>query len=176
MNDFYKLGPCSTEQLPEILSIFNEAIMNSTALYEYVPRNMEFMHAWYESKLKKNYPITGAFDRDGKLLGFGTYGVFRERPAYKYTVEHSVYVHLDARGKGLGKILLHEIIKLATEQDYHVLVGGIDASNNISIRLHEQLGFEFCGRVKQAAYKFGRWLDLDFYQLILKTPEKPVDG
>jgi phosphinothricin acetyltransferase len=106
-------------------------------------------------------------------MGFGTYGIFRERPAYKYTIEHSLYVDKYHRGKGIGKIILQEIIKNAAIQDYHCLVGGIDSTNETSIRLHKNFGFEFCGKIKQAGYKFSKWLDLDFYQLILKTPITP---
>jgi L-amino acid N-acyltransferase YncA len=80
------------------------------------------------------------------------------------------------RGKGLVKILLKEIIKNAMDQNYHVLVGGIDSTNLVSINLHESLGFVFSGTIKHAGYKFGKWLDLSFYQLILKTPLNPVDG
>src|ERR1035437_4468164 len=76
----------------------------------------------------------------------------------------------------LGKFLLKEIIKKTEERDYHVLIGGIDASNTVSILLHEKEGFEFCGLIKQAGYKFGKWLDLAFYQLILKTPEDPNEN
>ena len=170
-----ELRPCTEQQLPEILDIYNDAILNSTALYDYKIRTIEMMHAWYAVKLNGNYPIIGAFDQNNGLLGFSTYGMFRVQPAYKYTVEHSVYVRPDKRGLGTGKILLKEIIKKAAEQDYHVLVAGIDASNAISIKLHEKEGFEFCGLIKQSGYKFGKWLDLAFYQLILKTPENPVE-
>jgi phosphinothricin acetyltransferase len=170
-----QLKPCTEKQLPEILEIFNEAILNSTALYDYKIRTIETMNAWYSDKLKGNYPIVGAYDETETLLGFATYGPFRIRPAYKYTVEHSVYIRADKRKNGLGKILLAEIIKLAENQDYHVLIGAIDASNTVSIHLHENEGFVFCGLIKQAGFKFGKWLDLVFYQLILKTPENPVD-
>jgi L-amino acid N-acyltransferase YncA len=71
---------------------------------------------------------------------------------------------------------MKEIIAAAGQQDYHVMVGGIDAENSVSIRLHEAFGFTHCGTVKQAGFKFGRWLDLAFYQLILRTPAVPVDG
>ena len=170
------LKPCTEKQLPEILDIFNDAILNSTALYDYKIRTMETMQVWYADKLNGNYPIIGAFDEHDTLLGFATYGMFRVRPAYKYTVEHSIYVRHDRRGHGTGKVLLKEIIKKAEEQDYHVLIGGIDASNTVSILLHEKEGFEFCGLIKQAGYKFGKWLDLAFYQLILKTPEDPNEN
>ena len=170
-----KLRPCTEKQLPEILDIFNDAILNSTALYDYKTRNMSTMYSWYADKLKGKYPIIGAFDESNTLLGFSTYGKFRPRPAYKYSVEHSVYVRTDKRNQGVGKILLKEIIKKADEQDYHCVVGGIDASNSISRELHEKEGFEFCGLIKQSGYKFGKWLDLAFYQLILKTPESPLE-
>lgn len=161
---------------PEILAIYNEAIANSTALWDYRPRTMATMDAWFEAKERGKFPVIGVVDDTGVLMGFGTYGTFRERPAYKYTVEHSLYVAVPFRGRGIGRILLREVIAAATTQDYHVLVGGIDAGNAASIRLHEQFGFTYAGTVKQAGFKFGHWLDLMFYQLILKTPAQPVDG
>jgi L-amino acid N-acyltransferase len=159
-----------------ILSIFNEAIVNSTALYDYKPRTADSMVSWFEAKHRGHYPVIGVEDSAGELLGFASYGPFRPHPAYKYTVEHSVYVDARARGQGIGRMLLGAIILAAGKQDYHVMVGGIDAANQISIKLHESLGFQSCGIVKHAGFKFGRWLDLAFYQLILRTPAAPVDG
>jgi len=171
----YTIRPCTEKHLPEILEILNEAILHSTALYDYKPRTMDDMNIWYDDKRKGKYPVIGVFDQDMVLLGFASYGFFRSRPAYKYSVEHSVYVRSDKRGKGVGTILLREIVKNAQEQGYHVLVGGIDASNAESIKLHKKVGFVFCGTIKQAGYKFGKWLDLSFYQMILKTPEFPEE-
>ena len=159
-----------------ILAIFNEAIANSTALYDYQLRTDVDMVSWFAGKAAKKYPVIGVENDVGELLGFASYGQFRERPAYKYTVEHSVYVDTRFRGKGIGYALLEAVIQAAEQQDYHVLVGGIDASNAVSIRLHERLGFTHCGTVKQSGFKFGRWLDLALYQLILATPSAPVDG
>jgi L-amino acid N-acyltransferase YncA len=158
-----------------ILDILNEAIAHSTALYEYRPRTPEGMLAWFAEKAEGRFPIIGAVEGD-TLLGFATYGTFRARAAYKYTVEHSVYVHKDHRGRGIGTTLMRELIAAAREQQYHVLVGGIDIANAGSVSMHERLGFTYAGTVRQAAYKFGRWLDLGFYQLILETPEQPIDG
>lgn len=158
-----------------ILAIFNEAILNSTALYDYKPRTLEMMAAWFEAKAKGSYPVIGVENDAGELMGFATYGMFRERPAYKYSVEHSVYVDTRFRGRGIGGRLLQEVIAAARAQDYHLLVGGIDAENSVSIRLHEKFGFSYCGTVRQAGFKFGRWLDLVFYQLILSTPANPHD-
>jgi phosphinothricin acetyltransferase len=168
-----KITDCSLAQAPEILAIYNEAIINSTALYDYKPRTMGTMETWFAAKQKGNYPVLGAFEEDGALAGFASYGTFRAFPAYKYTVEHSVYVEKEKRGRGLGKVLLAAIIEAAKKQDYHMMVGGIDSSNQPSIRLHLSLGFTLCASIKQAGFKFGRWLDLEFYQLVLPTPQQP---
>ena len=159
-----------------ILAILNDAIANSTALYDYKPRTPANMVSWFEAKAQKQYPVIGIENDSGELLGFASFGPFRAWPAYKYTVEHSVYVDARFRGQGVGRRLLEAVISAAEDQDYHVMVGGIDASNAVSIKLHESLGFTSCGIVRHAGFKFGRWLDLAFYQLILKTPATPVDG
>jgi L-amino acid N-acyltransferase len=171
-----RLIECDRARSAEILAILNEAIVNSTALYDYEPRTMAMMDAWFDVKAKGNYPVIGAIDEDGRLLGFATFGKFRERPAYKYTVEHSVYVNRDCRGRGVGRKLLEALISRAKSQNYHVLIGGIDADNAISIELHKKFGFTFCGEIREAGFKFSRWLHLVFYQLILETPADPVDG
>jgi phosphinothricin acetyltransferase len=169
---------CTPERhTPEILAILNEAIVTSTALYDYVPRPPEAMPAWFEAKRQRDFPVVGAEDDDGTLLGFASYGPFRNWPAYKYTVEHSVYVRAGERGKGIGRALVQQIIARARAQDLHVIMAGIDKDNAPSIALHESLGFEPCGVVRHAGFKFGRWLDLAFYQLVLDgSPREPIDG
>jgi len=159
-----------------ILAIFNEAIANSTALYDYKARTPESMVGWFEAKAKGRYPVIGIENDAGTLAGFGSYGAFRAWPAYKYSVEHSIYVDTRFRGQGQGRVLLKALVEAAAKQDYHMMVGGIDASNTVSIRLHERMGFTHCGTIAQAGFKFGRWLDLAFYQRILATPAAPVDG
>jgi phosphinothricin acetyltransferase len=167
---------CDASFSDQILAIFNDAILNSTALYDYKPRTIESMVLWFENKRKGDFPVIGAVSESGELLGFGSYGTFRAWPAYKYSVEHSIYVATQHRGKGLGKLLLQQVINSAHEQDYHVLIGGIDSQNNVSIGLHKRFGFQHAGTLKQVGFKFGRWLDLDFYQLVLDSPAKPMDG
>lgn len=159
-----------------ILEIFNEAIVSSTALFDYEPRQPEAMVAWFEAKARGGYPVIGVEGTDGELQGFASYGTFRAWPAYKYSVEHSVYVHRDHRGKGLGRVLMRELIAVAEQQGYHTMIGGIEAGNAGSIALHESLGFTHAGTIREAGFKFGRWLDLSFYQLILRTPAEPRDG
>jgi L-amino acid N-acyltransferase len=159
-----------------ILAIFNDAITNSTALYDYKPRLIESMVPWFATKALNNLPVIGIENEEGELMGFATYGTFRAFAAFKYSIEHSVYVHKDHRGKGLGALLLEALIQEAKTRDVHVMVGGIDASNLASIALHEKFGFTHSGTVKQAGFKFGRWLNLAFYQKTLETPAQPVDG
>jgi L-amino acid N-acyltransferase YncA len=159
-----------------ILDIFNDAIVNSTALYDYKPRARASMTGWFKAKEDGGFPVIGAVDSLGHLLGFASYGTFRAWPAYKYSVEHSVYVHKDHRGKRLGSALLGRLIEAAEEHQYHLMVGGIDVTNSASIALHERLGFVHAGTVRHAAFKFGAWRDLGFYQLLLETPAQPVDG
>ena len=159
-----------------ILAILNDAIENSTALYEYRPRTQASMDAWFAAKDQARYPIIGVIDTADQLLGFASYGAFRAWPAYKYSVEHSLYVERAHRGRGIGGLLLGELIASATRQDYHMLIGGIDAHNAASIALHRRLGFVQCGHIRHAGFKFNRWLDLLFYQLLLKTPVHPLDG
>jgi L-amino acid N-acyltransferase len=159
-----------------ILAIFNDAIVNSTALYDYKPRVIESMAQWFVTKTLNNFPVIGLESDEGELMGFASYGIFRAFPAYKYTIEHSVYVHKDHRGKGIGALLLKALIEEAQTRNVHVMVGGIDASNQASIALHEKFGFTHSGTVREAGFKFGRWLDLAFYQKTLKTPAQPIDG
>lgn len=160
----------------QILDVLNDAIATSTALFDYKPRAPESMTPWFKTKGNGRFPVIGVEDEDEQLLGFASYGTFRAWPAYKYSVEHSVYVNKDHRGKGLGRMLMVELIAAARDQNYHLLVGGIEASNFSSIALHESLGFNHAGTIREAAYKFGRWLDLSFYQLTLQTPAQPNDA
>lgn len=167
---------CSHDAHAEpILAIFNDAIANSTALYEYQPRRLADISDWFAGKAAGNFPVLGAVE-NGELLGFASYGTFRAKPAYKYSIEHSVYIHPDHRGKGLGVFLMQALIATARQQQYHLMVGGIDLNNTASIALHQKLGFHHAGTIRQAGFKFGRWLDLAFYQLLLDTPAFPVDG
>lgn len=172
-----KLVYCNLEQHgAAILEILNEAILNSTALYDYKPRTYADMVEWFEAKRAGDFPVIGIESGEGELLGFASFGTFRAWPAFKYSVEHSIYVHKDHRGKGLGSSLLNAVVEAAKNQNKHAVIGGIDAQNLGSIALHEKLGFKLVGTLPEVGFKFGRWLDLAFYQLVLQTPENPTDG
>jgi L-amino acid N-acyltransferase len=159
-----------------ILAIFNDAILTSTALYVYKPRDLAFMEHWFLAKRKDGFPIVGVEAENGELMGFASYGAFRAWPAFKYSVEHSVYIATSHRGKDLSEALMRALIERARQAQVHILVGGIDAANSGSIAMHRKLGFYHAGTIKEAGFKLGRWLDLAFYQLILDTQAQPVDG
>jgi L-amino acid N-acyltransferase len=165
--------------LPEILDIYNHVIMNTTAVYQYVPQTQEMRKDWYDAKMKEGYPVFVAEDTEdrGRVVGLSSYGPFRAWAAYKYTVENSVYVAADQRGKGIARLLMQPLIGAARQQGYHAIIAGIDASNEASIRLHQSFGFEEVAYFRQVGYKFGRWLDLKFLELLLTdSPAHPVDG
>jgi phosphinothricin acetyltransferase len=172
-----RLVACSlAEHGGAILEILNDAIVSSTALYDYRPREPASMQGWFEAKQAGGFPVWGALDEAGALLGFASYGSFRAWPAYKYSAEHSVYVARGQRGRGVGTSLMRRLVESATAQQLHTLIGGIDAENADSVAFHQKLGFVHAGTIKQAGFKFGRWLDLAFYQLLLPTPAAPSDG
>ena len=151
---------------PAILAIINEAILTSTALYDYLPRTLEQQIAIFEDKILKGFPIIVA-EENNQVIGFGYYSEFRFREAYKFTVEHSVYADKNYIGKGVGKLLLTELIELAKGQKLHTMIGVIDSENINSITFHEKFGFEKAGYIKESGYKFDKWLDSVFMQKIL---------
>lgn len=176
-NSAVKLVDCNEQAHAEaILALFNHTIASCTALYDYEPRTLAFMHGWFAAKRARNCPVIGAVNEQGDLLAFASWGAFRDYPANKYTVEHSVYVRDDCRRQGLARMLMQELIERARKADMHVLMGVIDAANSGSIALHEQLGFTHVGTLPQIGFKFGHWLDAALYLLILDTPLRPIDG
>jgi len=161
--------------LPALLAIYNHVVLHTTAVYTYEPQTMEARAAWYRDKVLAGYPVFVA-EEDGRVVGFSSYGPFRAWPAYKYTIENSVYVLEGQRGKGIGKLLIQPLIGSAREKGFHAVIAGIDASNAASIRLHASFGFLEVAHFRQVGYKFGRWLDLTFMELLLDTPAHPTEG
>ena len=160
------------EDLNAILEIYNEAILNTTGLFEYTIFSKEYIIEWFNRKKSHNLPVIVA-SQEKTILGFGSYGSFRDRPAYKYTVESTVYIEKNSRRKGIGSLLLSSLVKHALSQNLHVIVASIESSNIASLKLHKRIAFEQVAEFKQVGYKFNTWLDLKFLQLILPTPESP---
>ena len=161
------IRPYKTEDTQAILAIINHAILHSTALYDYAIRSHEQQKNILEDKINKNFPVIVA-ELDGNVVGFGMYSEFRFREAYKFTVEHSVYVNENFHGKGIGKLLLQELIVLARKQKLHTMIAVIDSENQGSVEFHEKFGFKTVGIIKESGYKFDRWLHSVFMQLILE--------
>ena len=162
-----KIRVAALDDIPDILDIVNYSILHTTSNYNYEVQSMAEQTQWFMDKQLKGFPVLVAH-YDGRAIGFSTYGTFREKIGYQFTVEHSVYVAQEYIGKGIGKMLLTALITRAKEEGYHTMIGGIDASNAGSIAFHKKFGFTESGVIKEAAFKFGRWLDLMFMQLILK--------
>ena len=154
------------QDLPAILTIYNDVIVNTTAVYDYKPHTLEMRTAWFNTKKEQGIPVFVA-EENGEILGLSSFGPFRAWAAYQFTVENSIYVASDKRGKGLGKLLMPPIIDAAREMGMHTMVAGIDASNEASIGLHRRFGFEEVALFKQVGWKFEKWLDLCFMQLML---------
>lgn len=161
------IRPYKTEDTQAILAIINHAILHSTALYDYAIRSYEQQKNILEDKINKKFPVIVA-ELDGNVVGFGMYSEFRFREAYKFTVEHSVYVNENFHGKGIGKLLLQELITLARKQKLHTMIAVIDSENQGSVEFHEKFGFKTVGIIKESGYKFDRWLHSVFMQLILE--------
>lgn len=161
-----KIRPAVFSDLDTILEIVNHQILNSTSIYDYEPRDFETQKLWFEKKQEQNFPVIVA-EYENAPIAYATYGTFREKEAYRFTVEHSVYVAEEFMGKGAGKLLLAELIQLAKNQGLHNMIGVIDSENKGSIDFHQKYGFEVSGIIKESGYKFDRWLDSVFMQLLL---------
>ncbi|MFM9988878.1 GNAT family N-acetyltransferase [Flavobacterium sp.] len=155
------------EDMPSVLEIVNHEILHSTSIWDYDIRTLEQQISILKEKKKHNFPFIVA-EKKGKIIGFGTYGSFRFKVGYQFTVEHSVYTDKDSIGKGVGKLLMTRLITLAKAQKLHTMIGVIDSENKSSITFHEKFGFKTVGIIKESGYKFDRWLDSVFMQLILE--------
>jgi phosphinothricin acetyltransferase len=162
------------KDLEEMLVIYNDIILTTTAVYDYKPHTIDMRREWFRTKQQQGFPVFVAEEND-QVVGFSSIGPFRAWAAYKYSVENSVYVAAGQRGKGIGKKLIPPLIEAAGELQMHTIIAGIDSINDASIALHHRFGFEEVAHFKQVGYKFGRWLDLTFMQLILKTPTQPEE-
>jgi phosphinothricin acetyltransferase len=160
-----RIRPATETDLPAILSIYNDAVMKTTAIWNEAPSTLESRRVWFAERRKAGFPVLVA-DDDG-VLGYGTFGEFRPFEGYRHTVEHSVYVLDEAQGKGLGRMLLAALIEEARGMGKRVMIGAIDASNYGSLALHEHMGFEETGRLPGVGEKFGKRLDLVLVQLML---------
>jgi L-amino acid N-acyltransferase YncA len=152
------------KDLSAILQIYNHVILNTTSVYSEEPHTYEMRLSWYNDRKGHGFPVFVA-EEGGQVIGFASFGHFRVWPCYRYTVENSVYVHVDHRGKGVSRLLMQPLIDRARAMGMHAMIAGIDADNHVSYKLHQSFGFVEVAHFKEVGFKFGRWLDLKFMEL-----------
>jgi L-amino acid N-acyltransferase len=152
--------------IPALLEIYNSIIINTTAVWHEEPHTLGMRQEWFALKKEQGFPVFVAVEND-VVIGFSTIGPFRPWFGYRYTVENSVYVAAASRGKGVAKLLMPPIIDAAKELKLHAIVAGIEATNESSIALHQQFGFIEVAHFKEVGFKFNRWMDLKFLELIV---------
>ena len=155
-----------------VTEIYNDAVQRTTSIWNETGVDVKNRLEWLSQRLAAGYPVLVAEGDAGDVLGYASFGDWRPFQGYRYTMEHSVYVRADQRGKGVGKALMVSLIDYARQCGKHVMVAAIEANNMGSVRLHEKLGFRQVGHLPQVGCKFGEWLDLVFMQLILD--DRPV--
>jgi phosphinothricin acetyltransferase len=163
------IRPATRDDLPGILAIYNDAVLNTTATADYEPHTLEQRTRWFDDHARTNHPIFVAEDRDGRVVGWSSLSAYHGRVGYRFSAENSVYVAADQRGRGIGKQLLLPLIEAGQQLGLHVLIASIDASNEASIRLHASCGFEHAGLLREVIFKFGRWLDVIYMQRLLES-------
>lgn len=156
--------------IPAMLVIYNDIIEHTTAVWHNEPHTLQMREEWFKSKQQTGHPVFVA-EEDGVVAGFSTFGPFRPWVGYRYTVENSIYVASDKRGRGIAKLLMPPLIDAARQLKIHAIVAGIEAGNVASIALHQKFGFYEVANFKEVGYKFDRWLDLKFMELIIPTGE-----
>jgi L-amino acid N-acyltransferase YncA len=168
MSTLTAIRPAARDDLPQILEIYNEAVANTTASYDYEPRTLEHRTRWFEDHLKHDYPVVVAVSQQdpSRVLGWGSLSRFHDRAGYRFTAEDSIYIASQARGQGIGKQLLAPLIEGAHRRSFHAILAVIDASNEPSVRLHASFGFQKVAHLREVGYKFGRWLDVVYMELL----------
>lgn len=157
------------EDMAAVMEIYNDAVANTTAIWNDALVDLENRREWFRARRERAFPVLVA-ELDGKVVGYASYGDWRAFDGYRHTAEHSIYVHKDVRGKGVGRMLLGALIDRAKAAGIHVMIAGIESENDASIHLHEGFGFRSVGRFKEVGTKFGRWLDLTCMELCLNRP------
>ena len=160
----FDIRPAVAHDIDGLTEIYNDVIQSSTSVYASEPVSVSNRMAWFQQRNSAGFPVLVA-DSNDRVIGFATFGEWRTSGrGYQFTVEHSVHVHREARGRGCGRSLMLALIQQAQQMGKHVMIGGVDADNSASLRFHERLGFYKVAHFRQVGFKFNRWLDLVFMQ------------
>ena len=149
-----------------LADIYNDVVLTTTANWDIETVTVQDRELWLNTRQQNGFPVLVS-ENQGRVTGYASYGPFRPHHGYRHSVEHSVHIAADARGQGLGRRLMTELLARAEQSDVHVVVGAIEAENQASLNLHRTLGFNQTARLSQVGRKFDRWLDLVFVQKIL---------
>lgn len=161
------IRPATAADIPAIAAIYRPAVLHGTASFEQEPPTEGEMLRRFEAITGAGYPYFVA-ELDGRVAGYAYAGPYRTRPAYRFTVENSVYIAPDVQARGVGRALLARLVNACTGQGFRLMVAVIgDSANFASIALHRRAGFRFCGTIHAVGYKFGRWLDSVIMELPL---------
>ena len=153
------------KDIPELLGIYNYEVENGIATLDINKKSLSDWEKWYDNHNIENHPLI-VCEADGEIAGYATLSSYREKEAYKSTVELSVYVSPNHRRKGVGTALMEEILRLAREDEtIRTVVSVITSGNAASCRLHEKFGFAFCGTIPEVGVKFGKLIDIENYSL-----------
>jgi L-amino acid N-acyltransferase len=163
----FTVRPAVRADLPRILEIYNEAVINTTSSYDYQPRTLQHRTTWFEQHLRNDYAILAALDSQERVVGWSALNPYHDRIGYRFTAEVSIYVQPEMRGKRVGTLLMGPLINAARTRELHALLAAIDAQNEPSLRLHASFGFQKVGHFKEIGFKFGRWLDVVYMELLL---------
>jgi len=145
--------------LPAILAIYNDVVTNTTAIYDQRPSTLDERQSWLDARYRAGLPVLVA-ELDREVVGFSSFGEWRSRWGYRYTVEHSVHVRADCRGRGFGRALIEVLFPRAAALGMHIMIGHIDSAATASLRLHEKLGFTTIGTFREVAQLHNRWLSV----------------
>ncbi len=157
------IRPAAEADLPAIREIYNDAVVNSVAIWNDAVVDLANRRQWFGARVAQGFPVLVAA-AEGTAIGYASFGDFRAFDGYRFTIEHSVYVASEARRRGAASALIAALVERARELGKHVMIGGIAGENEASIRLHRKLGFVESARMPEVGFKFGRWLDLVFMQ------------
>ena len=158
--------PATDGDAEALRAIYNPEVLESTVTFDLVPRTLDDQLAWQQARSGAHVVLV-AVDGSDEVVGFGSLSPYKERPAYSTTVEDSVYVRRDQQGRGVGRLLLQELVAIATAHGFHAMMARIVGDHEASIALHRALGFEMVGTEREVGRKFGRWLDVIVMQRLL---------
>jgi phosphinothricin acetyltransferase len=162
------IRPAGESDLVAINDIYNHYVLNSTCTYQEEPELIEGRRQWF-SHHGPHHPVIVA-EADGQVLGWGSLSAYHPRSAFRHTVENSLYVHHQHHRRGIGTLLLQDLIVRARTLGHRAVIAGIDSEQTASVALHTRFHFEKVGQLKRVGLKFGRWLDVIYMELILEAP------